>query len=109
MKLALRRFGQQQSGQQQWNATASQPSASPNHGTSNDAQETLLGWLERAAQSFMQRLMVDAEPRVWYTCDAEGKLWWHAYDSTTGRSLYDASEAEIRIWLEQRHYPSLVN
>ena len=98
MKLALRQLGHSQ-----WNATAS------THTVSNPVKETLLVWLERVAQSFIQRLMADAEPRVWYTCDAEGHLWWHAHDPVTGRSLYDASEAEIRAWLEQRHYPSLVD
>jgi hypothetical protein len=103
MKLALRRFSHSQSGRQQWKATA------PQHTASADAKETLLAWLERAARAFMQRLVVDAEPRVWYTCDGEGNLWWHAYDPITGRSLYDVSEAEIRVWIEQRHYPALAD
>jgi hypothetical protein len=107
MKLALRRFrhqpfGQQESGQQAWGTTALTHNAS-SEAKKADANETLLSWLERAAQAFMQRLVADAEPHVWYTRDAEGNLWWHAHDSVTGRSLYDASEAEMRIWLEQRH------
>lgn len=98
MKLALRWLGHQQ-----WDATA------PNQNASNDAKQTLLSWLERAAQSFMQRLVADAEPRVWYTCDAKANLWWHAHDPVTGRSLYDASEAEMRVWIEQRYHPTLAD
>ena len=102
MKLALRRLGHQPLGQQ-WKATA------PKRNAANAAETnaTLLNWLERVAQAFRRQLMVDAEPRVWYTCDAEGHLWWHAYEPMTRRSLYDASEAEMRVWLEQRHYSAL--
>ena len=72
MKLALRRFNHQQ-----WGATAPQqnPFKAP-----HTAKATLPSWLERMAQSFMERLMADAEPKVWYTCDAEGNLWWHVHD-----------------------------
>ncbi|PSB35663.1 hypothetical protein [Stenomitos frigidus] len=98
MKLALRR------GQQQWDLAA------PNHTASNDdAKETVLAWLEQASQAFMQRLIADAEPRVWYSCDAEGRLWWHAHDPVTGRSLSNATEAEMRSWIEQRHASALGN
>ena len=108
MKLALRRFGHSQSSRQLWQATV------PKHTASTDAKkiaakETLFSWLERAARAFVQRLVADAEPQVWYTCDAEGNLWWHAYDPITGRSLYDASEAEIRVWIEQRHSSALIS
>lgn len=98
MKLALRWLGHQE-----WDATA------PNQNTFTDAKKTLLSLLEQASQSFMQRLMADAEPRVWHTCDAEGNLWWHAHDSVTGRSLHNASEAEVRIWLEQRYNPAIMD
>ncbi|MBW4578815.1 MAG: hypothetical protein KME42_04470 [Tildeniella nuda ZEHNDER 1965/U140] len=98
MKLALRWLGHPE-----WDATVL------NQNTVTNAKKTLLSWLENASQSFMQRLITDAEPRVWHTCDAEGKLWWHAHDSVTGRSLYNASEAEIRIWLEQRHNLALMD
>ena len=101
MKLALRQFGQPQ-----WGTTAAKHNS---FNATHAAKEALLAWLERLAQSFVQRLMADAAPRVWHTCDAEGNLWWHAHDPVIGRSLYDASEAELRIWIEQRHYPTRVD
>jgi hypothetical protein len=91
MKLALRWFGHQS-----WELL-------PKETGFSKIKDAPLSWVEQASQFVVKRLRVDAEPRVWHTCDAEGNLWWHAHDAVTGRSLYDASESEMRIWLEQRY------
>lgn len=44
------------------------------------------------------------EPKVWQSTDRTGNTWWYAYDPTTGRSGCRDSEAEMRIWLEERYY-----
>lgn len=95
MKLALRWFGQRA-----WELPKPASTA---------VRHTPLSWVEQASQFFVKRLMADAEPRVWSTCDAEGNLWWHAHDAVTRRSLYDASESEMRTWLEQRYTARLAN
>lgn len=97
MKLALRWFGHQS-----W-------ASFPQQDTFNQSNRSSMSWLEQAAQFFVQRLMADAEPRVWHTCDAEGYIWWHAHDPVTGRSLHDVSEAEMRAWIEQRYACTPVN
>ncbi|MBW4696186.1 MAG: hypothetical protein KME27_31110 [Lyngbya sp. HA4199-MV5] len=86
MKLAL-----------QWFTQSKQPA------TGDRTQLSLMGWVEQASQFLVERLMTDAEPRVWYTSDADGCLLWHAYDPVTGRSFTDVSEAEMRAWIEQRY------
>ncbi len=44
------------------------------------------------------------EPRIWITADRDGKLYWHAYDPVSDTRVCLDSEAELRIWLEQRYY-----
>lgn len=42
------------------------------------------------------------EPRIRQHCDRQGKEWWLAYDPVCNRTVYLASEAEARVWLDQR-------
>ena len=44
------------------------------------------------------------EPRVQKKCNHRGKIWWKVYDPYTNRSAEFSSEAEVRMWLDQRHY-----
>ena len=46
-----------------------------------------------------------SELRVWQTCDQLGEIWWSAYDPSTGRSIHQVSETDVRRWIEQRYYP----
>ena len=50
-----------------------------------------------------QQLVKPAELQVWQTRDNTGSIWWSAYDPATGRLIEHVSEAQIRIWLEQRY------
>ena len=43
------------------------------------------------------------EPRIWLSHTASGEPRWHAYDPTTGRRLYAATENEVLVWLEKRY------
>jgi hypothetical protein len=57
--------------------------------------------------SISQRLVAvmtnEQELQVWQSSDRSGKTWWHGYDPVTGRSVCRDSEAEMRIWLEERY------
>lgn len=44
------------------------------------------------------------ELRVWQKSHSDGNTEWHAYDPVTGRSICLASDAEMRIWIEQQYY-----
>lgn len=43
------------------------------------------------------------EIRVWKTQTSEGQTIWRLYDPISDRSTCFSSEAEVRIWLEQRY------
>jgi hypothetical protein len=43
------------------------------------------------------------EPKIWRSFDTEGKLYWNAFDPQSHRFVKDLSEAEMRIWIEQRY------
>ena len=43
------------------------------------------------------------EPRLRISHTATGEPRWNAYDPTTGRHLYAATENEVLIWLEKRY------
>jgi hypothetical protein len=49
-------------------------------------------------------LSVSSEPHVWRSEDVTGQEAWNSYDPTTGQALYGVSAAELRVWLEERHY-----
>lgn len=42
--------------------------------------------------------------KVWRKSHADGSNEWHAYDPATGRSTCVASDAEMRVWIEQQYY-----
>ncbi len=51
-----------------------------------------------------KRLVQENEPRVWQKRDRFGQTYWYGYDPVTGSSVCRSSEAEMRIWLEERYY-----
>lgn len=50
------------------------------------------------------RLMGSNEPQVWQSLNAAGHNTWNAYDANSERAIYQASEGELRAWLENLHY-----
>lgn len=54
-------------------------------------------------QHLVTSLAQGQEPRIWQHTDRAGKIWWHGYDPHTERSICVDSEAEMRIWLEERY------
>ncbi len=63
----------------------------------------LFDYLRIMWTSWQKRLSMSNEPRIWQTRDRNGNVLWNAYDPVSDRSLYYASEAEVRIWLENRY------
>ncbi|NJL39822.1 MAG: hypothetical protein HC899_26035 [Leptolyngbyaceae cyanobacterium SM1_4_3] len=55
-------------------------------------------------QTILAHLKVSSEPQVWQTRNAAGEMVWNAYNPTTGQSIEQVSEHEVRVWLEERHY-----
>jgi hypothetical protein len=52
-------------------------------------------------------LLVDpTEPSITRKCDRFGHDTFQVYDPKTQKHGEFSSEQEIRVWLEQRHYPS---
>jgi hypothetical protein len=64
--------------------------------------------IKRYVQQLWERFLLtftdNSEPRVWQIRDRNDQVWWNAYDPVSGSTLAYASEAEVRIWLEQRYY-----
>ena len=61
--------------------------------------------LNRIWQHLLTILTKDInELQVWQTSDHLGNTWWNAYEPTTGRSTSLASDAEMRVWIEEGYY-----
>ena len=54
-------------------------------------------------QTFVYQLIEPQNLHLWCTRDRQGKMQWNAYDPTTKRSIYNVSEEQMRVWIEQRH------
>ena len=64
----------------------------------------LLSAVNRIWQHSLTILTKGNELQVWQTSDRFGNTWWNAHDPATGRSTSLASEAEMRVWIEEHYY-----
>lgn len=64
----------------------------------------LLSALNRTWQHSLAIFTKGNDLQVWQTCDRFGNTWLNACDPVTGRSISLASEAEMRVWIEERYY-----
>lgn len=69
-------------------------------------QSQVFSFLNRLWQQLVIGLTKAQEPQIWQSYDRQKNLWWHGYDPITGRSICRDSEAEMRIWLEERYHQS---
>lgn len=74
-----------------------------NHALNDASTQKVTAQLNSWARTLMHQLTGSSEPRVWQTHDAYGQTLWNANDPTTSRTIRNASENEIRIWLEERY------
>lgn len=65
-----------------------------------------LGIFEVISQSFQRLVATSQELQVNQKTDRRGHKYWQAYDPKTGDSTSLSSEAEMRVWIEQRYYQS---
>lgn len=54
----------------------------------------------------IRNLVGNNELQVWQKTDCYGKSYWRTYDLASGRSTVLGSQAEMRMWIEQRYYQS---
>ena len=59
--------------------------------------------LSHLFQSLVAQMTNASEPRVWKSQDTTGRTLWNAYDETFDRIIRNASETELREWLEHRY------
>ncbi|HHP7245338.1 MAG TPA: hypothetical protein ACFE0H_11690 [Elainellaceae cyanobacterium] len=60
--------------------------------------------LQKIWQWFVSAMARNSEPRIWKVLDSNGNPYWRIHDPASDRMATLASEAEVRIWLEQRYY-----
>ncbi len=60
-------------------------------------------WYRRIGQWLLASLTDAQQVRVWTKITPKG-IQWSAYDPNIKRSFSCYSEADLRTWLEQRHY-----
>lgn len=62
--------------------------------------------IKRVCRDTIHALTRGHELQVWRKSDRYGNAYWQAFDPKTRRSTSLSSEAEMRIWIEQRYYHS---
>ena len=66
-------------------------------------QSNLKHWLKNLFKTLLYQMEGSAGPQVWSTRDEAGRTLWNAYDGVSGRTIHQASETEMRVWLESRY------
>lgn len=85
--------------------TSNQPLQSAN--TPEDSTtSTLYAMFKLIWRRLFRALITSNELQVWRKIDRHGHTYWQAHDPTTGKSTCLGSEAEMRVWIEQRYYQS---
>ncbi|MEB3280291.1 MAG: hypothetical protein VKK42_15360 [Lyngbya sp.] len=63
--------------------------------------------IKRIRQAFywlITSLTAEDRIKVWSCSDGSGNTYWNAYDPISNHVLEQATESELRIWLEQRYH-----
>ncbi len=75
----------------------------PQASSRQSVQPRLKARLNNLFHTLVAQLTNSGEPRVWRSQDATGRPLWNAYDAATDRIIRNASETEVRAWLEARY------
>ena len=67
---------------------------------------SLSQYLKKIFQGVIHALTCGHELQVWQKKDRNGNAYWQAFDPKTRKFTSLSSEAEMRIWIEQRYYHS---
>jgi len=54
-------------------------------------------------KALLTQLTSSSEPFVWQSPNDASQNLWNAHDRVSGKVIRHASEAEIRVWLEERY------
>ncbi|NJR38570.1 MAG: hypothetical protein HC781_06630 [Leptolyngbyaceae cyanobacterium CSU_1_4] len=60
--------------------------------------------VSRIFQTLVAKLSGNNDPQIKLKYSSSGQEYWHVYDPMTGKAETFATEAEVRIWVEQRYY-----
>lgn len=60
-------------------------------------------WVKSLGNSLLHFLTAEPELKVWQKTDSSGHSYWCAYDPYTQRSTTQATESEMRAWIEDRY------
>ncbi|WP_228061535.1 hypothetical protein [[Phormidium] sp. LEGE 05292] len=88
------------------NSLHKNPTKSPLiHGVHLQASKSKLAILiNKICERFVTLINHASELKVWQSRDRTGHTWWEAYDPSTGNSISLDSEAEMRMWIEERYH-----
>ena len=62
--------------------------------------QSMLALIENLWQSTIAALTKEPELKIWQKQDRHGRIYWHAYDPWTRKSVSFASELEMLSWIE---------
>ncbi len=60
--------------------------------------------LGRILINFFESVFKTNEPKVYESRDKLGNFFWTGYEPLLDRKMFFNSEAEVRAWLDRRHY-----
>lgn len=73
-------------------------------GSLNQTQPSWSARLSNFWHGWLASLDVSTEPRVWSTRNSQKEITWNAYDPMTGHGIYQVTDYDLRVWLEDLHY-----
>jgi hypothetical protein len=59
--------------------------------------------ISRIFQILVAKLSIDRDPQITLRYSSAGHEYWHVHDPITGKAATFNTEADVRVWLEQRH------
>lgn len=60
--------------------------------------------VSRIFQALVAKLSNGNDPQIRLEYSPSGNEYWHVYDPTTGKAETFATEADVRVWVEQRYH-----
>jgi hypothetical protein len=66
--------------------------------------QSILAQVKKLWQNAIAPSAEEAELRIWQEKDRQGRLHWHVFDPSTGKSVSCASELEMLSWIENLNH-----
>ena len=71
---------------------------------SSKKQKPTESLVSRTFQALVATLSSGNDPQIKLKYSPSGHEYWHVYDPTTGKAETFATEADVRVWIEQRYH-----